>query len=113
MGQNVEVVHCVTPPLNLPFDGAQVLINWSLEFLLAASTTSVRYRIYRGATAAGVALTLANQLTAAAGSTILLSGCYIDTPGIVAGVQYCATLLTVGAASQGTIGDVCMIAYVL
>lgn len=108
-----ETVICTTPPINLSIDSAQVLLFFYYAITTGATTTTLRSHLRRGTAVGGVLLNqdLANQVTA--GNTVFSSGCYIDTPGTQAEVQYSLTTTQTGATGNGAVLDVCLLAVVL
>ncbi len=110
----VETVICVTPPLTLPLDGAQVLLLWFYAATVGASITSLQARIRRGTTAAGTTVNAAVwPSTTVAGNLFTQAGWYFDTPGNVAGQQYALTLVQNGATGASSIQDVAFLAFAL
>lgn len=109
-----ETVVLVTPPINEPIDNAQVILLWMADILAGTSTTSHQYRIRRGTTTAGATVNPNSwQSAVAAGAFLAMSGCYFDFPGIVAGQQYCLTVVQGAASAAGTWQDGCLLAMVL
>src|SRR5258708_28345153 len=87
LNTNVETVVCVTPPLILPLDFAQVLIFWYFVVTTAAGTTAIQPKIKRGPHAASPTLNPRLGGTPAPASGGSLSGGDVDTPGAVSGQQ--------------------------
>lgn len=114
VGQNVETIVATSPPLNIPLDFAQVFLFWCVNWLTPASTTGYFWKLRRGTTVSGAQLNITTTADAVAAATqVFSSGCYIDTPGAVAGQQYILTLTTVAATATGTSQDAMLIALVL
>ncbi|SRR5258708_5006778 len=113
LNTNVETVVCVTPPLILPLDFAQVLIFWYFVVTTAAGTTAIQPKIKRGPNAASTTINPGLGVTAAAAAVVSLSGVYVDTPGAVAGQQYALTMTAIGAGANANISDACIIAFAL
>jgi hypothetical protein len=109
-----ETVVLTTPLLTLPIDGAQIFLFWCGCINAGTGTTVITYRIRRGTTAAGanIALGVWTQLTTV-GNAAMLSGCYFDTPGIVAGQQYSLTAAQTGATAAGVWIDGALLAFAL
>lgn len=105
-----ETLALTSPGINLLVDNAQLLIFWSLDVSVGASTTTVQVRIRRGSTLTGTVITLAQPWVQAvtAGTTGIFSGVYIDTPGIVAEQQYTLSVVQAAASANGTINDACL-----
>jgi hypothetical protein len=109
-----EAILVTTPPLNLPLDFAQVFIHWYAVGTTGATITAITTRLRRGAALTSTRIDVGGvTFTVSAGIGFILSGCYIDTPGAAAGVQYSFTTQGTGAASGLAINDVCLLAYVL
>lgn len=110
----VETVVLVTPPLTPPLDLAQIFLHWMCSVLAGTSVTSHVWRIRRGTTAAGTLIGAAVWTeTIAAGETDVSGGCYVDSPGAVAGQQYALTLVQTAATVAGTFNDGCLLVYSL
>jgi len=109
-----ETVICVTPPLTIPLDFAQIFLSWMAAIQSQTGTTTLQMRIRRGITTAGalVGAALWSQQSGA-GNNALMSGFYVDTPGAVGGQQYCLTCAQNTATVAGTVADVSLIAFVL
>jgi len=109
-----ETVVCTSPPFTPPLDAAQIFIHWFFALSAGAGTTSYSIRIRRGTTTGGIQLN-ANQWALAATPAIadFMSGCYIDNPGAVSGLQYSLTVMQAGATGAGTQPDVCLLVYSL
>ena len=109
-----ETVVLITPPINEPIDNAQVILQWFLSLTAGTSTTGFNVRIRRGTTvAAPVVFNGPWQFTTVAGNFATFGGCLADSPGIVAGQQYCLTLIQTAATGAGTFTDGTLIAMVL
>jgi hypothetical protein len=110
----IETVICTLPPLNIPLDFAQILLFWFASITLAGNGANLTMRLRRGTTTSGATVGTGGWgVTAAASTLVILSGCYPDTPGAIAGQQYCLTCLQAGNTVAGTVNDVAMIALVL
>lgn len=109
-----ETVIFITPALSMPRDSVQVFLEWSLNFLVSAGTTSWYVMIHRGPliTSPYVLGTTWN-LNVTGGNTYTFGGCYIDSiPG--GGSQYSLSIIQEGAPSAAsTIWDGSLLAYVL
>jgi len=110
---NAETIICTTPPLTIPLDFAQIIIFWFAQITTGTSTTSLQMRVRRGATLAGAIIGTGWTLTIGAALNALPNGCYIDTPGAVAGQQYTLTCSQQGVTVAGTLIDQCLIAFAL
>jgi hypothetical protein len=103
---NTEVIVLTSQPINISLDFQQVLIFWYISIQAGTSTASIGVKLRRGATTAGLLLNGANAgITLAAGQAQNLTGCWIDTPGAVAGIQYSIGLVQTGATGAGTMLD--------
>lgn len=110
----VETVILTTPPLNISLDFAQIIICWACNITAGTGTTGLTFRVRRGTTTGGPSVTAtAWPLTLAAGNTGIGSGCYVDTPGAVAGQQYSLTVIQTGATVAGVYNDGCLLAFAL
>src|SRR5258708_3089060 len=83
-----ETIIATTPPLNLPLDFAQVILLWYFLGNSGASTTALNFILRRGTTVAGTLINVISGALVTAASGVRFSGCYVDTPGAVAGQQY-------------------------
>jgi len=103
-----ETVVLTSSPLNLALDFEQVLILWMLEFTMGTGGTLYQVRIRRGAalTSTLISTVLGEQVTAA--NSYLRSGCYVDTPGAIAGQQYSITFAQLAATANASIADGCI-----
>lgn len=108
-----ETIIATTGPLGLTIDNAEVLIWWMANITLTGSTTAFTARLRRGNALASTLVNVAQAVTAAANTTILINGCYRDTPGVVAGVQYSLSVQMTAAAANSTVNDVSLIAMSL
>lgn len=105
-----ETAILTTPPLNLPLDNAQVIILWSTNITAGTSVTSHVFKLRRGG-GTGDTLLGASVWTETIAATEVdnASGCYVDTPGIVAGQQYTLTLIQTACTVAGVFNDGCLI----
>ncbi len=111
---STETVICVTPPINEPVDNAQVLLFWGVVMSSGASVTSNQFRIRHGTTTAGPSIFVNPWFaTTTAAANLISSGAYADNPGVVAGLQYCLTIVQTGATAAGSLGDIYLMAMVL
>lgn len=109
-----ETVILTTPPINEPIDNAQVILYWMAAITAGTSVTGHNFRIRRGTTTAGAVIGAnAWTFTTVATNNTVVSGCYVDLPGIVAGQQYSLTVIQQAATVAGTFNDGCLIAMVL
>lgn len=113
LNQNTETAFVTTPPLNLPFDNAQVILLWFCKISVGGSTTSMRINVRRGTDITGTVVNVQIATTVATANIREFSGVYIDTPGAVAGQQYTLTALQNGAAGNGVFQDGALVAIVL
>lgn len=109
-----ETVILTSPPLNISLDFATILIQWACDILAGTGTTALVFRLRRGTTTAGTLVNAAAWThTLAAGNTAVMSGCYFDTPGAVAGQQYSLTVVQTAATGAGTFNDGALLAFAL
>jgi hypothetical protein len=110
---NETVIYSIGP-FNEPIDNAQVLLFWFFSYTPGTANSSAQFNIRRGTTVAGTRLNLQNwQNQTVAAQPFYAAGCYVDSPGIVAGVNYVLTIVQVGATAAGTLPDGAFIAMVL
>lgn len=110
----VETVILTTPLLNPALDFSQVFILWACDILAGTGTTALVFRLRRGTTAAGALVNAAAWThTLAAGNSAVVTGCYPDSPGAIAGQQYSLTVSQTGATAAGTFNDGSLIAFAL
>ena len=109
-----ETVICVTPPINLPIDSAQVMLYWYIAANIGTGATAYVVRLRRGITTGAPQITaVGGTQTVVAGNGAVLGGSYVDVPGVVAEQQYALTVSQTAATGTGSITDVCLIAFVL
>lgn len=109
-----ETVILTTPPLNIPLDFAQIIIEWSCNITGGTGALAHVFRIRRGTTAGGLLVNAVGwQHIAAAAVVRTHSGQYVDTPGAVAGQQYSLTVVQTGVTAAGTFNDGVIFAYAL
>ncbi len=108
-----ETIIATTPPLNLPLDFAQVILLWYFLGNSGASTSALVFNLRRGTTLAGTLINVSSGSGVTAAAGVRFGGCYVDTPGAVAGQQYSLSELGVGTTGAGVSNDVCMIAFAL
>jgi hypothetical protein len=111
--QNTETAALTTPPLSLPLDNAQVFLFWYLTGSAGASTSGMKASVRRGSGLTGTIINAGVFLLVGAAGNFLVSGTYIDTPGVVAGQQYTLTATQSGATGAGSFLDGCFTAFVL
>lgn len=112
----LETVVLISPPFSPSLDLAQVGIMWSFTYTAGATNSGATYRLRRGTTTAGTLLWAPNaiwQVVMSGGNPGMAGGCYVDSPGAVAGVQYCLTCAQVGATGAGTFPDGCLMLFAL
>lgn len=109
-----ETLCLTTPGISEPIDNGQVIILWTASITPGTSTTSLVFRLRRGAlvTSPLVNLTTFSFTTVAANLTTV-SGWYFDSPGIVAGQQYSLTVVQTADTVAGTWVDGALLAMVL
>lgn len=107
-----ETIMLTSPPLNLAVDFEQILIFWSICLnVVGASTTLAQVKIRRGTTAGGTQVNVNATTLATPANQFFMSGCYIDTPGAVAGQQYTVTLAMLSATANSNANDGCIILF--
>ena len=109
-----ETIVLTTPPLTLPLDFSQVFLFWFANMTAGTGTNTLSFRIRRGTTLTGALLGAPPwSIAIAAGNAGFHSGCYIDTPGAVAGQQYSLTVVQTTATAAGTWADGNLVAFAL
>jgi len=106
-----ETIIATTPPLTLPLDFASVFLHWWFAGSSGNGTTGLSVAIRRGVTLAGTLITAAAAVLVTANNIVNVAGCFVDTPGAVAGQQYTLTLTGTATTGVGTTLDVCLFAY--
>src|SRR5437868_6296431 len=104
-----ETIVVTSPAINLSLDFQALLIFWYANIAAAASTTSVIARLRRGAALTGTVINVASLTVATASAGFSTSGCYVDTPGAVAGQQYSLTLALSAASANSAVNDVALV----
>ncbi|MBZ5569458.1 MAG: hypothetical protein LAN64_16620 [Acidobacteriia bacterium] len=112
-GAAAETIICTTPPINLFADNALVSIWWWFNMTLQATVSTVAFKLRRGPTTSDTQINRTAAFTWAGGSTCFYSGCYVDTPGVVAEQQYCITVTCNSAGGASLVNDVCLACMVL
>lgn len=97
----------------LVYDNAQVFIQWWCNVITGAAATGIQTRVQKNVDITGVTLNNSFVALATASANIQLSGCWIDTPGVVGSAQYSIALQVSGGAAALTIQDCIIMAYVL
>lgn len=109
-----ETVILVSPPLTPSQDNAQIFLQWACDILAGTGVTALVFRLRRGTTVAGTLINLAAWThTLAAGSSAVMSGLYVDTPGAVSQQQYALTVVQTGATAASTFNDGVILAFAL
>jgi hypothetical protein len=88
----VENIVMTLPPLNLPFDGADVYLFFYVSVQAATGTNFTNFKIRRGATTAGALVNTGGGFNTSAGLIAQNTVVYVDSPGNVAEQQYILTL---------------------
>jgi len=91
--------------INLAIDSAQVLVWWYLVLTCGATITAVRLALYQGTDANGTLINTILAVTTVGASTVVLSGVYPCSPGIVAEQQFTITLDASTGAGDSTVQD--------
>jgi len=113
LNTTTEGVIVVTPPISPSLDSAAIFIFWWFALNSGASVTACTPRVRRGNGIVGALVSQTNAIPCAAGALSLYSGCFVDFPGIIAGLQYSLTGQQVAATGNGTVQDGCIIAMCL
>lgn len=108
-----ETVVVIAPPLNLSLALAQVLIFAYVLVSAGATATAIVCLLRRGTTTAGTQVNRTGSITVTPGGGNIWAFTYTDSPGDVAGQQYCLTMAQTGASGNATIFDVCITAMCL
>jgi hypothetical protein len=103
-----ETVVLTSNLINLALDFEQVLIFWWLSITTAANTTGIKWLLRRGAAVASTLINVNVTEAIAASTLVTRGGCYVDTPGAVAGLQYSLTVTCVAASANATVNDGCI-----
>lgn len=106
-----EAVVFTSGPLGLDQDNALVLIQWYIHHSPGAGATNITFRIRRGTSTGGTLVNVAANTAVVASAGNILSGSYLDTPGVSAGLQYVLTAQSTGNIS--TVNDGCIAVMVL
>lgn len=110
---NAETVIATSSLINLTLDFQQVLLVWRWSITTSAATISFQTRIRRGISTAGAQVNATDTMVPTAGSTNATGGCYVDTPGAVAGQQYSLSVQSVAASGNHVVTDVCLMVFAL
>lgn len=111
---NAETIVLQTPPLNIPFDFAQIFLMYTGSISGGTGTTSYQYRLRRGTALAGALVQAgAASIQAVVGGVTDCTRVYFDTPGAVGGQQYILTVQQIGATAAGVWQDGALLAFVL
>jgi hypothetical protein len=94
-----------TPPFNITLDNQQVLILWYIVVTPGADITSLDFALFRGSDATGVEIDQGAAVSVTGGIALIYAGNYVDTPGIVAEQQWCATLIPAGGVAASVVQD--------
>lgn len=105
-----DTIIMTTPALSPGLDNAGILLWWYLQLSTGAGGTSLTFKLSRGTAVAGSPL-LSFVVTGVATTNQIIPGCFVDTPGVVAGQQYTISINDSGAAGVANFG--CMMAAVL
>jgi hypothetical protein len=109
-----ETIILTSPPISPSLANGAMLIVWFANVQTGPTGTQLRTLLRRGG---ALTSTLINPNTLGVPVTANVqqqaSGCYVDFPGDVAGVQYSLTLQQVGATGNGAFSDAAMIVFSL
>lgn len=104
-----ETLIGVSAPLNIALDFQQVMIFWYMLMTCGTGTVNVIVRLYRGSSTAGTLLNSGLSATATAATNFPSGGCFVDTPGAVAGQQYALSVQQGSGTGGGTLRDLCLL----
>lgn len=102
---NTETVVAISTPLNIALAFQQIVILWYIAVLTGSGNTTVTVRIRRGSTVAGQLVNASVSQSIASLTTFAFEGSYVDTPGDVAGQQYCVTYQGASAGGNANVLD--------
>jgi hypothetical protein len=108
-----ETAFVTAPGINLSLDNAQVWILWMVQLNTGAGTTQIQIKLRRGVDTTGFQVGQNWNNAVAVTTNRQFSGCYIDSPGIVAGQQYTVTALQISSTGNGTFSDASIMVLVL
>ncbi len=110
-----ETVILTTPPFELPIDSQSVLLLGYIGATIGAAVTGWTLQFRRGTLITSPAIsvgTLAMSVTA--GNNVSFPFMFVDTPGIVAGVQYSLTVNQTGGVATSPVQTMsCLLALAL
>lgn len=108
-----ETVIATTPAFSPPVDGATVLVFAYCTFTIGASTNVLFFRLRRGTTTSGqLVQTVAAQENNPV-PIVCRSFLYFDQPSTFSGLQWSLTVAQQAATGNGTVNDVCIMAFAL
>lgn len=108
-----ETLILTTPPLNLSLDFAQVLLFWYAIVTIGTGGTSIATNLRRGTLVTSPLVNISTGPSVSAGSTVVLSGCYPDSPGAIGAQQYSLSLVVTLASANSTVIDGALLAVSL
>jgi hypothetical protein len=108
-----ETVICTTPPLNPPSDASNIIVIGMYQIQTGTNGTTVNTRIRQGATAAGLVVSGFPGLTVVATQVYTPSILAIDTPGLVAGLQYSMSAQVGAATAVSTVSSLALLAMAI
>lgn len=103
-----EQLAVTSPPISQAIDGQVFLILWMMGFTSGVTGPLIQYIIRRGATLTGAIVYISPSIQEAGSASFVRSGMFIDSPGIVANVQYSLTYNVTNGASNGSLGQVAL-----
>ena len=104
---NAETVVANTNPYTADGPNRQVTIDAEGEITTGASTTALVVKIRRGTAVTGTQVGATQTITVpTAGNKVQFGLQVVDTPGEVAGQQWCVTVQQTGGAANGTVDQV-------
>lgn len=104
---------CKTGQFGLAQDNAQVFISWYVVCTTGVGGVGIQQRLQKNLDISGATINAGAVIAVLASSIILLTGSYVDTPGVVGVAQYSINLQVTGGAAALTIQDASIFAYVL
>lgn len=108
-----EWIAATSPPINQSIDGQVFLIIWSITYLGGAVGPQIAYNIRRGPLTSSTLITSGQVCTEVASVRYQRSGNTLDSPGIVANLQYSLSCNISNAATAVTVQDVSILVLAL
>lgn len=97
IGFNTEFAILTLPPLSGPISEAVIQLSWYVVVGQgSAGATGVIVRLRRGSGLTGTIINNPQTIPGGPATSVLCSGCWVDSPGVVASLQYTLSVQTVG-----------------